>query len=506
MLDLQTILTPVDGLRELRGDRTLPVTGIRYDSRKVIAGDMYVAINGRDDHGLKFATEAITAGAKIIVTDASDSLPAEIRDNQSITLVVVDDARAAMGEMVNRLYNYPAHRLKLFGITGTNGKTTTAWLLVQLLQAAGERVGMIGTLGKYLDGKFTPTGYTTPESPELVALLAEMADANCTAVVMEVSSHALALHRVAGLRFYGAVFTNLTQDHLDFHGSMAEYHDAKKLLFDHLDADRSAVVNLDDVHGTTMVRDSYASVVGYGTKKEADACIQETELGANHTAWTLKLSERFGGQTLQLRSPLVGAFNIWNATAAVATALTEGIDKTLLVEVVNNLRPVPGRMEALPLPNGAIAVVDYAHTPDALEKALLTLREVGCKGTLTAVFGCGGDRDAGKRPIMGAIASRIADRVVLTSDNPRSENPEDILDQIAAGINNPLIVTRISDRATAIQQALSKADAGDVVLIAGKGHEDYQIIGSQKTHFDDREVVRNWAAAQSATQLQGMAS
>lgn len=287
---------------------------------------------------------------------------------------------------------------------------------------------------------------------------------------------------------------------------MAEYHDAKKLLFDHLDADRSAVVNLDDVHGTTMVRDSYASVVGYGTKKEADACIQETELGANHTAWTLKLSERFGGQTLQLRSPLVGAFNIWNATAAVATALTEGIDKTLLVEVVNNLRPVPGRMEALPLPNGAIAVVDYAHTPDALEKALLTLREVGCKGTLTAVFGCGGDRDAGKRPIMGAIASRIADRVVLTSDNPRSENPEDILDQIAAGINNPLIVTRISDRATAIQQALSKADAGDVVLIAGKGHEDYQIIGSQKTHFDDREVVRNWAAAQSATQLQGIAS
>lgn len=503
VLDLQTILTPVDGLRELRGDRTLPVTGIRYDSRKITVGDMYVAINGRDDHGLQFVAEAIAAGAKIIVTDAPDALSADVRNDQAITLVVVDDARVAMGEMVNRFHNYPTHRLKLFGITGTNGKTTTAWLLLQLLEAAGERVGMIGTLGKYLDGKFTPTGYTTPESPELVALLAEMADANCTAVVMEVSSHALALHRVAGLRFYGAVFTNLTQDHLDFHGSMAEYHDAKKLLFDHLDADRSAVVNLDDVHGTTMVRDSYATLVGYGTKEEADARIQKTELGANHTAWTLKLSERFGGDTLQLRSPLVGAFNIWNATAAVATALTEGIDKALLVRSVSRLRPVPGRMETIPLPNGAVAVVDYAHTPDALEKALLTLREIGGKGMLTVVFGCGGDRDAGKRPIMGEIASRLADRVMLTSDNPRSENPEDILDQIAAGIANTATVTRISDRAAAIQKALDQADVGDVVLIAGKGHEDYQIIGSQNIHFDDREVVRTWTAAQSATRLQG---
>ncbi len=508
VLDLQTILTPVEGLRELRGDRTIPVTEIRYDSRKVAAGDMYVAINGRDDHGPQFISEAIAAGAKIIVSDAPDSLPAEVRDNQTITLVVVDDARAAMGEMVNRLHNYPAHRLKLFGITGTNGKTTTAWLLLQLLEAAGERVGMIGTLGNYRDGSFTPTGYTTPESPELAAALAEMADAGCTAVVMEVSSHALALHRVAGLRLYAGVFTNLTQDHLDFHGSMAEYHDAKKLLFDHLDADRSAVVNLDDVHGTTMVRDCYATVVGYGAKEEADAHIQETELGPNHTAWTLKLSERFGGGTLRLRSGLVGDFNIWNATAAVATALTEGMDRTLLVQAVSNLRAVPGRMETIALPNGATAVVDYAHTPDALEKALLTLRKVGGNATLTVVFGCGGNRDAAKRPIMGAIAARLADRVVLTSDNPRSENPETILDQIAAGIANPATITRISDRAAAIQHALGQANADDVVLIAGKGHEDYQIIGLQKIHFDDREVVRDWAAAQAAEQhhqLQGTA-
>ncbi|MCC7438937.1 MAG: UDP-N-acetylmuramoyl-L-alanyl-D-glutamate--2,6-diaminopimelate ligase [Armatimonadetes bacterium] len=503
MLDLQTILTSVDGLRELRGDRTLPVTEIRYDSRKVAAGDMYVAINGRDDHGPQFIAEAIAAGAKIIVSDAPDSLPAEVRNNQSITLVVVDDARAAMGEMANRLHNYPAHRLKVFGITGTNGKTTTAWLLLQLLEAAGERVGMIGTLGNYRDGSFTPTGYTTPESPELVAALAQMADAGCTAVVMEVSSHALALHRVAGLRFFGAVFTNLTQDHLDFHGSMAEYHDAKKLLFDHLDADRAAVVNLDDLHGTTMVGDCYASVVGYGTKEEADAHIQETELGPNHTAWTLKLSERFGGGTLRLRSTLVGAFNIWNATAAVATALTEGIDKSVIVQAVSNLRAVPGRMETIALPNGATAVVDYAHTPDALEKALLTLRTVSGNATLTVVFGCGGNRDAAKRPIMGELAARLADCVVLTSDNPRGENPETILDQIAAGIASPATATRISDRATAIRQAIAHAGPGDVVLIAGKGHEDYQIIGVQKLHFDDREVVRNWVATQHQ-QLQGM--
>ncbi|MBK8911179.1 MAG: UDP-N-acetylmuramoyl-L-alanyl-D-glutamate--2,6-diaminopimelate ligase [Chlorobi bacterium] len=506
VIDLQTILAPVEGLRELRGDRTLPVTGIRHDSRTVAAGDMYVAINGRDDQGLRYVPEAIAAGAKIIVTDAPDALPIEVRSNESITLVVVDDARAAMGEMANRLHNYPAHRMKVFGITGTNGKTTTAWLLLQLLEAAGERVGMIGTLGKYLHGTFTPTGYTTPESPELVALLAEMADANCTAVVMEVSSHALALHRVGGVRFHAAIFTNLTQDHLDFHGSMAEYHDAKKRLFDHLDADRSAVVNLDDLHGTTMVRDSYANVVAYGAKEEADAHIAETELGADHTAWTLKLSEQLGGDTLRLRSPLVGAFNIWNATAAVATALTEGMEKALLVQTVRQLRPVPGRMETIPLPNGAVAVVDYAHTPDALAKALSTLRQISGTGTLTVVFGCGGDRDRTKRPIMGQLAARLADRVILTSDNPRSEDPEAILDQIAAGIapDAPAAaaVVRISDRATAIRTALSGAHAGDVLLVAGKGHEDYQIIGTQKTYFDDGEVVRNWAAAQSAAQLQ----
>lgn len=501
---LETILSSVEGLRELRGNRTLPVRAIRYDSRRVEPGDVYVAIDGRDDHGIEYLSAAVEAGAAIIVTDAPERTMELLSDRDDLTLVVVDDARQAMAEMGAALFDYPSRKLKVFGVTGTNGKTTTAYMLLQLMEACGERTGMIGTLGKYIDD-FIPTGYTTPEAPELAEILHEMVEAGCTAVTMEVSSHALALHRVAGIRFHGAVFTNLTQDHLDFHQTMREYHDAKKLLFDHLDPDRAAVVNVDDVHGEGMVRDTYASIYRYG-QNASDVQISKVALGAKSTSWEITLSEKLGGGVLTLRSPLVGAFNVSNVTAALTLCLALGLDRDTLVRAVGDLRAVPGRMESILLGNGAVAVVDYAHTPDALENVLRTLNELRSGGSLTVVFGCGGDRDRAKRPVMGEIAARLADRVILTSDNPRSEDPETIIRDIAAGIGNARSVERIVDRRIAIEQGLVNAVAGDIVLIAGKGHEDYQIIGSSRIHFDDREVVRDWIARGQRNQTEKVAA
>jgi UDP-N-acetylmuramoyl-L-alanyl-D-glutamate--2,6-diaminopimelate ligase len=380
------------------------------------------------------------------------------------------------------------------------------YVLQQLLEAGGERVGVIGTLGKMV-GTIVPTGYTTPEAPELVAILDEMVKAGCTAVAMEVSSHALALHRVAGISFSGAVFTNLTQDHLDFHQSMKEYHDAKKLLFDRLDADRPGVVNIDDLHGTSMVGDSHARIYRYGSAGEADARIGGVGLDSTGSRWDVTCTEEIGGGTLAFRTRLLGAFNVWNVTAALTLALALGYDRELLVGAAAALRPVPGRMESIGLGNGATAVIDYAHTPDALQNVLASLREIqGEKGAITVVFGCGGDRDRGKRPLMGEIAERLADHVVLTSDNPRSEDPERIIDEIASGLAGKTGVERIADRRSAIEQALRRSGPGDLVLIAGKGHEDYQIIGTERRHFNDAEVVREWIASRLENHSEGIAA
>jgi UDP-N-acetylmuramoyl-L-alanyl-D-glutamate--2,6-diaminopimelate ligase len=323
-----------------------------------------------------------------------------------------------------------------------------------------------------------------------------MVHAGMGAVAMEVSSHALALDRVAGLQFDGAIFTNLTQDHLDFHSSMQEYHDAKKLLFDRLDSQRgTAVVNVDDVHAESLVRDCHARIYRYGSAETADARIEGLRLDARSSRWQLNLSPDLGGGVIELETPLLGAFNVSNITAAVTLALSLGIDREKLGETVRHLRPVPGRMEAIPLESGATAVVDYAHTPDALENVLHALHQIADgNGSIIALFGCGGDRDRTKRPMMGAVAARLADRLVLTSDNPRSEDPEAIIDGIMEGISDDVRVERISDRARAIERALDEASNGDIVLIAGKGHEDYQIVGSERRHFNDCEVVRAWNA------------
>ena len=453
---------------------------------------MFVAINGRDDHGLEYVGDALDRGATTLIIDAPESLDAATLAREDVTTIIVDDARVAMAQMAIAMHGDPSRRVKLYGVTGTNGKTTTTWVLRQLLEAVGERVGVIGTLGAMVD-TIVPTGYTTPESPELLTILNTMATEGCTAVAMEVSSHALALHRVDGLGFAGAIFTNLTQDHLDFHDSIESYRDAKKLLFDRLDADRPAVVNVDDVHGRAMVRDSHARVLRFGSAANADALVTGVRSTADGSAWSLKLGPSLGSAQLELRMPLVGRFNVGNVTAALLLALAEGHDRDRLVEAVASLRPVPGRMESIRLDNGATAVVDYAHTPDALDNVLSTLQEVRTDGgRIITVFGCGGDRDRTKRPQMGAIAAAGSDRVIVTSDNPRSEDPAAIIDAIVAGIDRRDGVQSIVDRREAIIAALESARSGDIVLIAGKGHETDQIVGDERRHFDDREVVREW--------------
>ncbi len=479
------------------GRADIGVRAIRYDSRLVDNGDLFVAVNGRDDRGIAFAPDAVAAGARVVVTDALDEMPRSVTQANDVTLIVVENARLAMAELAHRMAGDPARRLRLFGITGTNGKTTGAFVLRQLLAACGERVGLIGTLGAMID-VLVPTGYTTPESPELATMLAEMVDAGCTSVVMEVSSHALALERVAGLHFEGALFTNLTQDHLDFHGTMEEYGRTKKRFFDRLSERAHAVVNIDDPGGELMLRDTRAGILRYGAHPDAEARIQDVRLASNGSRWRLDLPSELGGPVSELTTPLLGAFNVWNVTAALVAALASGFNRDTLLGAVAGLQAVPGRMQAIALGNGATAVIDYAHTPDALENVLASLVQLRAR-RITAVFGCGGDRDRGKRPLMGEAAARIANRLILTSDNPRSEDPEAIIDDIVRGLPPATEFARNADRGQAIESALNAAEAGDVVLIAGKGHENYQIIGGERRHFDDSEVVRQWIARQRST-------
>lgn len=491
---LQTILEVLSGPVDVRGSRERSVAAVRHDSRRVVAGDLYVAVNDRDDRGVEFLPAALANGAAVVVADAPELMPAGLLDGSLATLLLVEDARRAMAEIAHAIHGDPARDMTLLAVTGTNGKTTTAYVLRQLLAAAGRKVGLIGTLGVMIDGEFVPTGYTTPESPELAELLAGMAAADRDTVVMEASSHALYLKRVAGLDYAGAIFTNLTQDHLDFHRSMEEYRAAKKILFDGLGSGSVAVVNVDDASGEAMLADTRARAIRYGADRSAEARISDVRLAADGSSWSLTLPDALGGGAMSLTTSLVGSFNVWNVTSAVALALALGIDRALLVEATARLRAVPGRMESIRLGNGVTAIVDYAHTPDALENVLRSARGLNPDGSIAVVFGCGGDRDRGKRPVMGELAARLADRVVVTSDNPRSESAEEIIREIMAGIECGSNVEPIVDRERAIGHALESARPGELVVIAGKGHETYQIIGSERRHFDDREVVRAWAA------------
>ena len=468
-----------------------------YDSRRVTPGDTFVAIRGYATDGHQFISQAVAKGAQTIVLEEDAAFTREDAKHANVSRLLVKNSRRALAYLSEQAFGFPGTKLRLIGVTGTNGKTTVTHIIRQLLAARGEHVGLLGTTGIHIGDNELPATHTTPESRDISELLARMVEEGITTCVMEVSSHALALERVAALDFDIAVFTNLTQDHLDFHHTMKAYFDAKKKLFDGLKDTAVAITNADDCRGLDIVQDTTANLHTYGICQQskavrADLMACDAKLSSEGTQF--RIEKRYSEERAIFESPLVGAFNVENVLAAVSALYfgVEGCSLELLAQHIRDVKPARGRFDRIELPSGAAAIVDYAHTPDALENVLETLRAIRPDGgKIITIFGCGGDRDHGKRPQMGDIAARLSDHVIITSDNPRSENPQSIIEDILGGISWALRfrVEKEADRAKAIEMGISMAHRADFVLIAGKGHENYQIIGPERRHFDDREEV-----------------
>ncbi|AOS84890.1 UDP-N-acetylmuramoyl-L-alanyl-D-glutamate--2,6-diaminopimelate ligase [Chlorobaculum limnaeum] len=488
MVLLDDLVAALGALIERRGAcGPRAVTGVTCDSRQVAPGAVFVAVRGFSADGHRFVGAAVEAGAVAVVCE---ELPAERAD--SVCWLLVPDARKALAELSKAFYGNASDRLMIIGVTGTNGKTTTARLVTSMLNASGIFAGYIGTGLCRIGSRDIPLERTTPESNGLHDLFRQMVDAGCRAAVMEVSSHALVLDRVHGLRFRAAVFTNLTPEHLDFHATMEEYAEAKRLLFDRLDDEGFAVLNADDPRASFMVANLppervFCCTTGGG----ASFCDSAQRFEARVLEMSVegtKAEVTFRGRMMAMQVPLPGAYNVMNMLEAFAVGVGLGIDPETAMRGLAAADAVDGRMERIwSHDRHRCAVVDYAHTPDALQKALEALRTVTPAGAkLAVVFGCGGNRDRQKRPEMGRIAAELADRVILTSDNPRDENPEAILDEIEAGMAGRAHL-RIADRAEAIRRAVGQLGEGDILLVAGKGHEAYQEIRGVKQHFSDRE-------------------
>ena len=454
------------------------ITGLTFDSRTVAEGYCFFAVRGTQSDGHDYIERAVEAGARAIVCER---LPE--KQSEGVSYIVVEDTSAAMADMAAAYYDNPSHELHLVGVTGTNGKTTIATLLYDLYRKMGYRAGLISTVVYRIDTREVASTHTTPDAIRLNAMLREMVDCGCDYCFMEVSSHSLVQNRVRGLKFRGAMFTNLTHDHLDYHGTYAEYIRAKKLLFDRLPREAFALVNVDDRNGDVMVQNCCAHVARYSLRQVA-------------TYHAKVLEMLFDGMLLRIGQQEVwvsflGRFNAYNLLCVFGAAMELGADENEVLQALSSLHSVSGRFEPLRSTGGVTAIVDYAHTPDALENVITTINDIRQAGQrLFVVCGCGGDRDPSKRESMGRIASREADVAILTSDNPRTEDPERILDQIMQGVETGAQSLRIADRRQAIRTAVMMATKGDIILVAGKGHEDYQIIGHEKIHFSDKEELR----------------
>ena len=473
-MKLQELLSGVQ-VSAQNADGALEITGVSYDSRTTRPGDLFVAVSGYATDGHKYIPAAIARGAAAVLCE--HDMP------QSVPWVQTASARAALAQLGVNWYGNPAAAMKMVGVTGTNGKTSVTWLVKQLLESCcGAKVGLIGTIQNMIGDAVLPTERTTPESFALQGLLAQMRDAGCTYVVMEVSSHALALHRVDGIRFQVGAFTNLTEDHLDFHKTMEEYRKAKAKLFT---ACERGVFNADDPTAEKMIADAACGVYTVGTG-EASLRGESIELASDHIAMLVREGER----TAQVRLGIPGRFTVSNALVALGIARQLGVPLQDAAQALAKAKGVKGRVEVVPTPGKPYTVlIDYAHTPDGLENVLRSVKDY-CKGRVILVFGCGGDRDRTKRPIMGEIAVKYADFVIVTSDNPRTEEPMSIIRDILFGINDtktPYVVEE--DRRRAIRVALRCARKYDMILLAGKGHETYQILGTNKVHLDEREEV-----------------
>ena len=484
-------------LRELLPDVAgvpagLVVSGLVQDSREVGPGDAFIAIPGFGTHGLRFSSRALDAGAAAIVYE----IPAPEDLEVPADAIAVPGLRSRLGAMADRFHGSPSKAMVTVGVTGTNGKTSTVQLLAQAWTLRGLRAGSIGTLGAGLHGAVEPTGFTTPQVSQLHALLARLRDDGAQAVAMEVSSHALDQGRVDGVHFRVGVFTNLTRDHLDYHGDMASYGAAKARLL-RWPGLEAAVVNLDDPYGLQLFESGHAGrTIGISTRGHPAALLRAESVALDGAGIGFRLCT--GEAEHPVRSPLLGRFNVDNLLAVAGVLHALGEDAATIADTLSRLQPVPGRMTRLGGAGRPTVVVDYAHTPDALEQALASLRD-HVRGRLVCVFGCGGERDRGKRAQMAAIAERLADAVVVTDDNPRSEDPAQIFSDIRAGFASADKVTFVAGRSAAIAQIIANADAEDVIVLAGKGHEDYQEINGERHDFSDlveaEKALNAWEAA-----------
>ncbi|NMM50079.1 UDP-N-acetylmuramoyl-L-alanyl-D-glutamate--2,6-diaminopimelate ligase [Marinigracilibium pacificum] len=479
MNKLSDILYKVS-IRQVKGDTGMTISGLEIDSRAVMPDSCFVAIRGTVADGHNFISNAIEKGAKAIICEA---LPDEL--NEKITYVAVEDSAAALGTMASNFYGNPSTKIQLVGVTGTNGKTTVATMLFRLFQSLGHKCGLISTVENRIGDVVIPSTHTTPDAIRLNSLLADMVKDGCTYAFMEVSSHALVQHRVAGVKFAGGVFTNISHDHLDYHKTFDAYIEAKKLLFDGLGSDAFALVNVDDKRGKIMVQNTKASINTYGLRQLADFKAR-------------MISNTLQGMELQIHDQhvwfkLIGRFNAYNLLAVYGVAVLLEEDPTEVLSAMSELAGAPGRFELVISPAGITGIVDYAHTPDALENVLETITDLrtGNEKVITVV-GAGGNRDTTKRPEMAAIAARFSDKVILTSDNPRFEDPVEIIKDMEKGLGPSQLKKKVSlpDRKEAIRLAVNFAEPGDIILIAGKGHETYQEIEGVKHDFDDRAVLK----------------
>ena len=465
---------------QIVGDENIDITGVNIDSRKIKPGHLFVAMKGTQVDGHQFIPKALDLGAVAILCE---DLPEE--QKEGVTYIQVASTEDAVGKVATAFYGNPTEKLKLVGVTGTNGKTTIATLLYNMFRKLGYKCGLLSTVCNYIEGEAIPADHTTPDPIELNALLSKMVEAGCQYAFMECSSHAIHQKRIGGLKFAGGIFTNLTRDHMDYHKTVENYRNAKKAFFDGLPKSAFAITNADDKNGMVMVQNCKAQIKTYSTRSMADFRARILEC-------------HFEGMYLEIDGhevgvQFIGKFNVSNLLAVYGTAIMLGQKPEDILVVLSTLKSVSGRLEPIHSPEGYTAIVDYAHTPDALENVLKAIHEVlNGKGKVITVCGAGGNRDKGKRPLMAQEAVKQSDKVIITSDNPRFEEPQDIINDMLAGLDKQQMkkVVSIVDRKEAIRTACMMAEKGDVILIAGKGHEDYQEIKGVKHHFDDKEVVK----------------
>ncbi|TYP54947.1 UDP-N-acetylmuramoyl-L-alanyl-D-glutamate--2,6-diaminopimelate ligase [Thermosediminibacter litoriperuensis] len=463
---------------DVRGSTDIEISSIAYDSRKVEKGSLFIAIQGFKLDGHDYIREAVSNGAVAVIGEK------EVDLSEDVLYIKVKNSRKALSEVSSLFFGKPAERLNVIGVTGTNGKTTTTYLIKAILDEAGYSTGVVGTIGIRIKDRLLPAERTTPESLELNQIFSEMLKEGVEYVAMEVSSHSLKLHRVDHIKFEVGVFTNLTQDHLDFHASFEDYYASKKKLFD---LSRKAVINVDDESGERLCRELNIPVLTYAVEKNADVRAENVAISSDGVSYDVCA----GGKRRKIVYRVPGRFSVYNSLAAISACLFLGIDLDTMTKALEKVRGVPGRFEPVDEGQNFTVIVDYAHTPDGLENVLNAIKTFA-RGRIITVFGAGGDRDRGKRPLMGRVVSEHSDYFIITSDNPRTEDPQAIIDDIEKGIMEKSKYEKVTDRREAIKRAIEMASGGDVILIAGKGHEDYQIIGDKILPFDDREVVREF--------------